>query len=59
MKVKIQNEKHGCKGFKVIKLKYVEPKDKNRVKYNGMGEYICPICLELGEMCQNCRDKYL
>ena len=59
MKVKIQNEKQDYKGFKVTKLKYVEPQDKKRVKFNGMMGYVCPICLELGEMCENCKDKYL
>ena len=58
MKVEILN-KSKYDEFKVIKLEYVEPKFEDRIHCNHKRDYMCPICLELGEMCENCKDKYL
>lgn len=58
MKVKIQNE-NKYEGFKVIKLGYVEPKNEEGTHSYHKRDYVCPICLELGEICENCKDKYL
>ena len=58
MKVKIQNE-NKYEGFKITKLEYVEPNIEDRIHSDHKRDYVCPICLELGEMCENCRDKYL
>lgn len=58
MKMNIESQSK-YEGFKIIKLGYREPKVEERIFSDHKRDYICPICLEIGEICEKCRDKYL